>query len=80
MDPAGRIAEVGSPTLPTLGCSRAQVGVMGAGGRGPRGADVEQIRVVVLVSEEPPVLNPQVAAALLRLLRNVAHCRGCKAR
>jgi hypothetical protein len=54
------------------------MGMTGARRRGPRGVDNEQI--IVVVPEEPPVLTPQVAAALLRLLRNVAHSRGRNAR
>lgn len=33
-------------------------------------------RVNVVLPDDPPVLTPQVAAALLRLLRNVQHNRG----
>ncbi len=46
--------------------------------RALRVVDDEQISVVL--PEHPPVLTPQAAAALLRLLRNVHRSRGREAR
>jgi len=50
----------------------------GTRGHGPRDLDDAQISVVL--PEHPPVLTPQAAAALLRLLRNVDRDRGREAR
>src|SRR2546421_12055049 len=77
MGPAGRIAGVDRSTPPTVACSRPRVGLMGAQRRGPRAVGDEQISVVL--PEQAPVLTPQAAAALLRLLRNVYLNRGCDA-
>jgi hypothetical protein len=59
-------------------CLQASVAMTGARGQGSRALDDAQISVVL--PEHPPVLTPQAAAALLRLLRNVDRDRGCEAR
>jgi hypothetical protein len=50
--------------------------VMAAGRRGRQDTDVQLIGVVL--PEQPPVLTPLAAAALLRLLRNVEHRRAAE--
>ena len=76
--PAGRITGVDRWKPPTAACSRAWVVMTGTRWRGSRVVDDEQISVVL--PEHPPVLTPQAAAALLRLLRNVDRGRGREAR
>ena len=78
VDPAGGISGVDRWRTSTAVCLRALVVMMGARGREPRVADDEQISVVL--PEHPPVLTPQAAAALLRLLRNVDANRRHEAR
>ena len=56
----------------------AWVVMTGTRRRGPGVVDDEQISVVL--PEHPPVLTPQAAAALLRLLRNVHRSRGRETR
>ena len=76
--PAGRISGVNRWRSPTAVCLRASVAMTGTRGQGPRALDDEQISVVL--PEHPPVLTPQAAAALLRLLRNVDRDRGRETR
>ncbi len=78
MDPAGTITGVDRWAPPTEACSRAWVVMTGTRRRALRVVDDEQISVVL--PEHPPVLTPQAAAALLRLLRNVDRGRGREAR